>query len=320
MNKLLPVLALVGASLTALPASLLAQTFPNRPMKMIVPVAPGGGTDLSARGFARAMAAKFGQSVVVENRTGANHTIGTNALAKSEPDGYTIGIVTSGFAISAATDKTLPYNPRKDLAPLLLFGDQPLVLIVGAHVPATNAQEFLQLARSKPGAVTLGSSGEDTLLANNLLRSLAKADIVTVDYKGSGQIMIDTLGGTVSGMITSFAAARPQMAAAKIRAIAVTTRTRAAQAPDIPTLNESIAPGYDVTSWYAIMAPAGVPRDIQTILNRELIAAMDTPDMKELLARILVRPIAEPLDRTQERLTREFNNWEAIVKAAGPRQ
>jgi tripartite-type tricarboxylate transporter receptor subunit TctC len=320
MKKLLPILAVAAASLTALPTSLLAQAYPNRAMKMIVPVAPGGGTDLAARGFAKALSAKFGQSVVVENRTGANHTIGTNALAKSDPDGYTIGIVTSGFAISAATDKTLPYNPRKDLAPLLLFGDQPLVLIVGAHVPATNAQEFVQLARSKPGAVTLGSSGEDTLLANNLLRSLAKADIVNVDYKGSGQIMIDTLGGNVSGMITSFAAARPQMAAGKIRAIAVTTRTRAAQAPDIPTLNETIAPGYDVTSWYAIMAPAAVPKDIQATLNRELIAAMDTQDMKDLFARILVRPIAEPLDKTQERLTREFNNWESIVKTAGPRQ
>ena len=320
MNKLLPVLAVVAASLTALPTSLLAQAYPNRAMKMIVPVAPGGGTDLAARGFAKALSAKFGQSVVVENRTGANHTIGTNALAKSDADGYTIGIVTSGFAISAATDKNLPYNPRRDLTPMLLFGDQPLVLIVGNHVPVTNAKEFLQFARSKPGAITLGSSGEDTLLANNLLRSLAKADIVNVDYKGSGQIMIDTLGGNVSGMITSFAAARPQMAAGKIRAIAVTTRTRAAQAPDIPTLNETIAPGYDVTSWYAIMAPAAVPKDIQATLNRELIAAMDTQDMKDLFARILVRPIAESLDKTQERLTREFNNWESIVKTAGPRQ
>jgi tripartite-type tricarboxylate transporter receptor subunit TctC len=320
MNKLLLALGAVAAGLSAVSSAVIAQAYPNRPMKMIVPVAPGGGTDLAARGFAKALGAKFGQSVVVENRTGANHTIGTNVLAKSDADGYTIGIVTSGFAISAATDKNLPYNPRRDLTPMLLFGDQPLVLIVGNHVPATNAKEFLQLARSKPGAITLGSSGEDTLLANNLLRSLAKADIVNVDYKGSGQIMIDTLGGTVSGMITSFAAARPQMAAGKIRAIAVTTATRAPQAPEIPTIAESMAPGYDVTSWYAIMAPAAVPKDIQATLNRELIAAMETPDMKELFARILVRPIAEPLDKTQERLTREFNNWETIVKTAGPRQ
>lgn len=312
--------AAMTAGLTAVPATAFAQAYPNRPMKMIVPVAPGGGTDLSARGFARALAAKFGQSVVVENRTGASHVIGTNVLAKSDADGYTIGIVTNGFVISAATDKNLPYNPRKDLVPLSLFGDQSLVLIVGNHVPATNAKEFLQLARSKPGTITLGSSGDDTLLANNLLRSLAKIDIVNVDYKGSGQIMIDTLGGTVSGMITSFAAARPQIAAGKIRAIAVTTATRAPQAPDIPTLSESIAPGYDIPSWYAIMAPAAVPKDIQVTLNRELVAAIDTPDMKELFSRILLRPIAEPLDKTQERLTREFNNWETIVKTAGPRQ
>ena len=312
--------ALLGSAIAAASTLAFAQAFPTKPMKMIVPVAPGGGTDLAARGFAKALAAKFGQSVVVENRTGANHTIGTNSLAKSDADGYTIGIVTSGFAISAATDKNLPYNPRKDLTPMLLFGDQPLVLIVGSHVPATNAREFLQFARSKPGAVTLGSSGEDTLLANNLLRSLAKADIVNVDYKGSGQIMIDTLGGTVSGMITSFAAARPQMAAGKIRAIAVTTAVRSSSAPEIPTLAETIAPGYDVTSWYAIMAPSAVPKPIQAILNRELVAALETPDMKELFAKILVRPIAESLEQTQARLNREFDNWESIVKTAGPRQ
>jgi tripartite-type tricarboxylate transporter receptor subunit TctC len=312
--------ALLACALAAATTQAFAQAFPARPMKMIVPVAPGGGTDLAARGFAKALAAKFNQSVVVENRTGANHTIGTNVLAKSDADGYTIGIVTSGFAISAATDKNLPYNPRRDLTPMLLFGDQPLVLIVGNHVPVTNAKEFLQFARSKPGAITLGSSGEDTLLANNLLRSLAKADIVNVDYKGSGQIMIDTLGGTVSGMITSFAAARPQMAAGKIRAIAVTTATRAASAPEIPTLAETIAPGYDVTSWYAIMAPSAVPKPIQAVLNRELVAAMETQDMKELFAKILVRPIAESLEQTQARLNREFDNWESIVKTAGPRQ
>jgi len=317
MNKIL-ISLLAAAGLAAAPA--LAQNFPNKPVRLIVPVAPGGGTDVATRGFAKALSARWGQSVIVENRTGANGSIGVNFVVKSDPDGYTLGSTTSGFAISASTEKDLPYNPRKDVAPLLLFGDQPLVLIVGNHVPANNIQEFAQLARSKPGTITLGSSDPSTVLANDILRRLAKIDIVNIDYKGTGQIMIDTLGGTVSGMITSFAAARPQIAAGKIKGLAVTTMGRSALAPELPSLNESIAPGYDVTSWYLLYGPSALPKDLQVFLNKEIIAAMETQDMKDLFSRMLVRPIAEPLDKVQERLTREFNNWETIVKAAAPRK
>ena len=320
MNKLLIGLTALVTGLAAAPASLLAQAYPNRPVRIIVPTAPGGGTDVGARGFAKALTARWGQSVIVENRTGANGSIGVNVVAKSDPDGYTLGATTSGFAISAATEKDLPYNPRRDLAPLSLFGDQPLVLIVGNHVPVNNVQEFLQLARAKPGTITLGSSDPSTVLANDILKRLARIDIQNIDYKGTGQIMTDVLGGNVSGMITSFAAARPQMAADKIKGLAVTTMNRSPLAPELPSFNESIAPGYDVTSWYLMYGPSALPRDLQTFLNREIIVAIQTPDMTELFGRMLVRPIMEPLDKVQERLTREFNNWEAIVKAAAPRQ
>ena len=308
----------IGLTLAA--TTVLAQNFPTRPVRIIVPTAPGGGTDVASRGFAKALTGRWGQSVVVENRTGANGSIGVNFVVKSDPDGYTLGSTTSGFAISASTEKDLPYNPRKDVAPLLLFGDQPLVLIVGNHVPVNNIQEFAQLARAKPGTITLGSSDPSTVLANDILKRLGKIDIVNIDYKGTGQIMIDTLGGTVSGMITSFAAARPQIAAGKIKGLAVTTMNRSALAPELPSLHESIAPGYDVTSWYLLYGPSALPKDLQAFLNREIIAAMETQDMKDLFGRMLVRPITEPLDKVQERLAREFNNWEVIVKAAAPRK
>jgi tripartite-type tricarboxylate transporter receptor subunit TctC len=301
-------------------ASLLAQAYPNRPVRIIVPTAPGGGTDVAARGFAKALTGRWGQSVIVENRTGANGSIGVNVVAKADPDGYTLGATTSGFAISASTEKDLPYNPRKDLAPLLLFGDQPLVLIVGNHVPVNNVQEFAQLARAKPGTITLGSSDPSTVLANDILKRLGKIDVMNIDYKGTGQIMTDVLGGNVSGMITSFAAARPQMQAGKIKGLAVTTAARSSLEPSLPSLNESIAPGYDVTSWYLMYGPSALPRDMQLFLNRELVAVIQTPDMTELFGRMLLRPITEPLDKVQERLTREFNNWEAIVKASAPRK
>lgn len=317
MNRML-ISLLAAAGLAAAPA--LAQNFPNKPVRIVVPTAPGGGTDVASRGFAKVLSARWNQSVIVENRTGANGSIGVNFVVKSDPDGYTLGSTTSGFAISASTEKDLPYNPRKDVAPLLLFGDQPLVLIVGNHVPANNIQEFAALARAKPGTITLGSSDPSTVLANDILRRLGKIDVVNIDYKGTGQIMIDTLGGTVSGMITSFAAARPQMAAGKIKGLAVTTMGRSALAPDLPSLNESIAPGYDVTSWYLLYGPSALPKDLQVFLNKEIIAAMETQDMKDLFGRMLVRPIMEPLDKVQERLTREINNWEAVVKASAPRR
>jgi len=313
-------LASTAIGLVLASTAVLAQNFPTRPVRIIVPTAPGGGTDVAARGFAKALTGRWGQSVIVENRTGANGSIGVSVVAKADADGYTLGATTSGFAISAATEKDLPYNPRRDLAPLSLFGDQPLVLIVGNHVPVNNVQEFLQLARAKPGTITLGSSDPSTVLANDILKRLAKIDIQNIDYKGTGQIMTDVLGGNVSGMITSFAAARPQIAAGKIKGLAVTTAARSALAPDLPSFNESIAPGYDVTSWYLLYGPSALPKDLQTFLNREIIAAIQSPDMTELFGRMLVRPIMEPLDKVQERLTREFNNWESIVKAAAPRQ
>ena len=313
-------LASTAIGLVLASTAVLAQNFPTRPVRIIVPTAPGGGTDVAARGFAKALTGRWGQSVIVENRTGANGSIGVSVVAKADADGYTLGATTSGFAISAATEKDLPYNPRRDLAPLSLFGDQPLVLIVGNHVPVNNVQEFLQLARAKPGTITLVSSDPSTVLANDILKRLAKIDIQNIDYKGTGQIMTDVLGGNVSGMITSFAAARPQIAAGKIKGLAVTTAARSALAPDLPSFNESIAPGYDVTSWYLLYGPSALPKDLQTFLNREIIAAIQSPDMTELFGRMLVRPIMEPLDKVQERLTREFNNWESIVKAAAPRQ
>ena len=313
-------LASTAIGLVLASTAVLAQNFPTRPVRIIVPTAPGGGTDVAARGFAKALTGRWGQSVIVENRTGANGSIGVSVVAKADADGYTLGATTSGFAISAATEKDLPYNPRRDLAPLSLFGDQPLVLIVGNHVPVNNVQEFLQLARAKPGTITLGSSDPSTVLANDILKRLAKIDIQNIDYKGTGQIMTDVLGGNVSGMITSFTAARPQIAAGKIKGLAVTTAARSALAPDLPSFNESIAPGYDVTSWYLLYGPSALPKDLQTFLNREIIAAIQSPDMTELFGRMLVRPIMEPLDKVQERLTREFNNWESIVKAAAPRQ
>ncbi len=228
MKSLLLAVGVIAASLAAAPAATHAQSYPTKPVKIVVPLAPGGGTDVSARVLAKQLTSKFGQQFFVENRPGGNSIIGIEAAAKAPADGYTLLAMTSAFAISPATEKNLPYDPRKDLIPLLIYGEQPLVLIINPKVPANNAQELLTLAKSKPGDLTFAMSDQSTILATDMLRRGTNADIVGVEYKGSGQALTDVIGGQITGMITSFGAARSQIKAGTVRAIAVTTTTRSA--------------------------------------------------------------------------------------------
>jgi len=311
--------ALVGLALT--PALLHAQSvpasFPTKPIRIIIPFTPGGGADASGRLVARVLAPRFSQPIVVENRPGANGAIGTDAVAKSAPDGHMLVVVSNGFPISAATEKGLPYDPKKDLQPVLLYGEQALVLVINPKVPANNAQEFLQLARSKPGTLTFAGSDPSTILVTDMLRKGMKADIVTVPYKGAGQALIDVIGGQITGVLTSFGSTISHIKSGNVRAIAVTTTTRSPIAPDIPTLSETISPGFDFASWYVLLAQGQTPREIMLVLNRELAAALQAPEVKEQFMTLGLSVLPDPLDRTRERLAREFTKWEAVAKAAG---
>ena len=309
-------LALFGLALAA-PTALHAQGFPTKPIRFIVPFAPGGGADASGRLAAKLLATRMNHSVIVENRPGANGAIGIDAVAKSAPDGHTLIVVSNGFTISAATEKGLPFDPKKDLVPLLIFGEQALVLVVNPSVPATNAQELAQLARGKPGALTFATSDPATSLATDMFRKGIKADIVSVPYKGAGQGLVDVLGGQITGVITSFSTVLSQMKAGKVRGIAVTTTSRSNMAPELPTLTESIAPGYEFASWFGLFAPSATPREILLKLNGDLAAAVQAQDGRDQFLALGLTTLPESLERVNERVTREFIKWEAVAKAAG---
>lgn len=317
MKRFVSMMAMAASMVVLAPAAVLAQSFPSKPIRIIIPFTPGGGADASGRLVAKVLGARMGQNIIVENRPGANGAIGTDAVAKSAPDGHTLVVVSNGLTISAATEKGLPYDPKKDLTPVLLYGEQALVLVINPKVPANNAQEFLQLARSKPGTLTFAGSDPSTILATDMLRKGMKADIVTVPYKGAGQALIDVIGGQITGVLTSFGSTISHIKAGTVRGIAVTTTSRSPLAPDLPTLNESAAPGYDFASWYVLLAPGATPRDTLTLLNRELVTALQQAEVKEQFLTIGLTVLPDSLDRTRERLSKEFTKWEAVAKAAG---
>ena len=317
MKRLLMGLVFAVSGLVVAPPMLLAQTFPTKPIRIIIPFTPGGGADASGRLVARVLAPRFNQPIVVENRPGANGAIGTDAVVKAAPDGHTLVVVSNGFPISAATEKGLPYDPRKDLTPVLIYGEQALVLVVNPKVPANNAQEFLQLARSKPGELTFAGSDPSTILATDMLRKGMKADIVTVPYKGAGQALIDVIGGQITGVLTSFGSTVSHIKSGNVRALAVTTTTRSPIALDVPTLNETISPGYDFASWYVLLAHGQTPRESMLILNRELVAALQAQEAKDQFMTLGLSVNHDSFDRARARLAREFIKWEAVAKGAG---
>jgi tripartite-type tricarboxylate transporter receptor subunit TctC len=317
VKKMLWVIMVVTTGLALLPFSLHAQSFPSKPIRIIVPFSPGGGADASGRLVARVLGARMNHSIIVENRPGANGNIGTDVVAKSAPDGYTLLVLSNGLTISAATEKGLPYDPKKDLTPVLLYGEQALVLLINPKVPANNAQELLQLARAKPGTLTFAGSDPSTILATDMLGKGMKADIVIVPYKGAGQALIDVIGGQITGVITSFGSSISHIKSGTVRGIAVTTVTRSPLAPDLPTLAESIVPGYEFAAWYVLLAPGATPPEVLTLLNRELVAALQTQEVKDQFLAIGLTVQPDSLARTRDRLARDFTKWEAVAKAAG---
>ena len=311
MNKILLGLALGILSLVSAHSN--AQNYPTKPVRVIVPFAPGGGTDVTARVLGKQLSSAMGQTFIVENRPGAEGAIGTDLVAKSTPDGYTLLVLTPGFVIGAALQKDLPYNSRKDFAPVAFIGEQPLVLVIGMKVPATNAQELLQLARAKPGELAFATTDPSTNMAMEMLRFSMKADFRIVPYKGGGQAVTDILGGHISGVITSLSSVQQQMSANAIRAVAVTTSTRSPSTPDLPTLSESIAPGYEFPSWFVLLAPSATPRPVLVQLNKEVLGAVQVPETRDFFAKMALRAVPLQLDGAQERLTREFDKWEKFA-------
>ena len=264
-----------------------AQAYPNRPIKVMVPFTPGGGTDILARIVAAKMVENMGSPVVVENRPGANTIVATEALVHSPADGYTVLMQNNNFASNATLySGKLSYDTFKDIVPVALIAGNPHVLVVNPSVPANNFKEFIALAKAKPGSIAFASAGSGTVnhLAGELLKMQAGIDMLHVPYKGSGSVMPDLLGGQVQSLFAAMPTVTGYIRDGKLRALAVTTSRRFRGLPNVPTIAESGYPGYDFSSWFGFLVPAGTPRPAIDRLHAEVVKALKDPGVQQRLA------------------------------------
>jgi tripartite-type tricarboxylate transporter receptor subunit TctC len=274
---------LLALSVALLATASLAQPYPSRPIRMVVAFPPGGSTDLAARALSERLAEALGQPIVVENRPGASGNIGAEAVARAAPDGYTLLMAATSFATSPAFFPKLGWDPVKDFAPVSLVATVPIVVVVNPAVPAKNPQELIAYSKANPGKLNLASPGAATLtrLSGEMFKQAAGLDWVTVHYKGGPPAVTDLLAGQSHVMFANISDVISHVKAGKLRAVAVTTAKRSAVVPDLPTVAESALPGFDVSTWQAVVAPAGTPREVVQRLNAEIVKAMAAPEMKQ---------------------------------------
>jgi len=311
---------LIAVSATAHAASTyLRQEYPTKAIRFIVPFAPGGGTDIIARIIASQLNEALGQAVVVDNRGGAGSTVGTDLTAKAPADGYTILLGNISLAFNASLYKALPYNALTDLAPVTLVAVQPNIVVIHPSVPAKSINELVAAARAKPGLLAYASAGtgSGTHLAGEMLKMSLKIDLLHIPYKGTGPALTDLIGGQVQMMVSTFASALPHVRSGRLRALGVTSAKRSRAAPDIPTLIEAGVPGYDYSTWYGVLAPAGTPRAIIDKLNRTLRSTLALEDMKQKFDAQGVEPLASTPAEFSSYLKTETEKWTKVVRAAG---
>jgi len=283
-----------AAMLAFICAHALAADYPNRPLRLIVPFAPGGGNDTVARLVGQKLEGELGQPVVIDNRPGAGGIVGAEAAARAAPDGYTLFLGGVGsHAINPNLHANLSYDPIKDFQPISLIASAPLVLVVHPSVPAHSVRELVTLAKAQPGKLNYASNGNGSSshLAAVMFASMTGTDMVHVPYKGLAPALTDLLSGQVQLMFSSVVAILPHVKAGKLRALAVSSRERMTLLPDLPTIAESGVPGYQSSSWYGILAPAGTPPDVVTRLNAALVRVVAQPDVKQALAQEGAEPV-----------------------------
>ncbi len=298
-----------------------SDSYPSKPIRLIVPYPPGGFTDILGRLIAERLGSRLGQSVVVENRGGGGSTVGTALAANATPDGYTLLLVAPDFAINETLVGKLAYNAAKDFAPVIQAAWSPMVLVTHPSVRASSVQEFLDLARAQPGRINFASGGNGTgaHLALELFRTRAGIDIVHVPYKGNGPATADLLGGQVSAMFLQMAVARPHIAAGKLRALATPSGRRSPAMPDLPTIAESGLPGFDVMPWFGVVAPAGSPGPIVSRLNTEIANVMRQPEVRKQLADQGAEPVSTTPAEFAAFIQSEIVRWGKVVRESGAR-
>jgi len=297
-----------------------ADPYPSKPIRFVVAFPPGGGTDLVARTIAPRLAERLAQQVVVDNRPGAGGNLGTEIVAKSAPDGYTMLMGSVGpLAINASLFARLPFDPLKDLAPVTLAASTPNILVVHPSLPVTSVQELIALAKARPGAINFASSGQGTpaQLAGELFNSMAAVKMVHVPYKGAAPALADLLGGQVQVMFSTMPPALPHVAAGRLRALAVASLQRSPAAPELPTVDEAALPGFEATTWHGVMVPAATPSAVVAKLHHDIVAVLRMPDVAERLSSQGAEAIGSTPQAFAAYIRAEAAKWAKVVRESG---
>jgi tripartite-type tricarboxylate transporter receptor subunit TctC len=302
-------------------APVLAQAYPARPIRLVIPYPPGGGTDTISRPLAQRLSESLGQQVIIDNRGGASGNVGMEGVARAAPDGYTIVIALNAqLAVNVSLFKKLPYDPIRDFEPITLLASGSYLLVVHPSLPAKSVKDLIALARARPGQITYASSGNGSggHLAAELLNSMVGIKMLHIPYKGGGPALIDLLAGHVQVLFATYLSSWPHMQRGRIRALAVSTAKRPAGI-DLPTMAEAGVPGYDSGVWYGILAPAGTPREIVGRLNTEIVRVLNQPDYRKLLVSNKIDPIGGPPEELGSFIRSEIAKYAKVVKDAGLR-
>ena len=310
-RSLLLALALFSAAASA--------QFPTKPVRIVVPYAPGGGTDIISRQLAQKLAEAWGQNVFVENRAGANGITGTEVVLKSAPDGHNVVVVVAAHVINASLQASMPFDPVADVTPITLIARSPWVIVVTPSVPAKDLREFVSYAKANPGKLRFGSSEPSSRLAGEQFKQLAGIDLQHVPYKGGSQIMTDMLGGHIETGFTSTLTVLQHYKSGKLKVLAVAGKLRHPSMPDVPTAIEAGYPDYETYAWYGMYGPKGTPREVVTRIQQEIARVMNLPDTNERLSQFGAEPIASSPENFAAFTRAEHDKFAKLVKAAGIR-
>jgi tripartite-type tricarboxylate transporter receptor subunit TctC len=300
-------------------ASIPREQYPTRPIRLIVPYAPGGGVDIVARALGQELTKRLGQQIVIDNKTGAGGNIGTDAVAKATPDGYTLLIASPANAVNPTLYSKLPFDPVRDLTPVALIATVPAVLLASPTLPAKSVKELVALGKAKPRTLTFGSGGSGTTehLAGEMFNTQAGLDMLHVPYKGGAAVLPDLISGQISIFFVNLTFALPYIKAGTVRALGVASDERSTALPDVPTIAEAGFADFRVSVWYGIMAPATTPKEIVAQLNREIVAALASPEMRERLQSMSLKPLPGTSVQFGAFFSDEMARWARVVKASG---
>ncbi|MPZ44327.1 MAG: tripartite tricarboxylate transporter substrate binding protein [Betaproteobacteria bacterium] len=319
MFKKLKLALLVMLPAASAAEAALAQDYPTKPIRMVVAVAPAGPTDILARMIGQKLTDSWGQPVIIDNRPGGGQVIGTDIVAKSQPDGYTLLMSTNTFAVNPALFKRLPYDPQRDFTPITLVAEVPLILAIHPSVPASTVKELIAVAKARPGQLNYGSSGTSSSLrlAAELMQSMVDIQMVHVPYKGTGPATTALVGGHVQLMFTNPMVALSQVKAGKLRALAITSARRSDKIPELPTMSEAGLPGYTAGSWFGLMAPAKTSPATVDKLHGEVVRILRMPNVQELMAGSGANAIGNTPQEFSSYIRADMAKWAKVIRASG---